>query len=76
MPESLLLPGNFILDVAVESEDGFPYDYYRYAAKFQMVCQENEEGLVHLPHTWAARWDRATITDLHGYVYRKTMVNW
>ena len=54
LPESLLLPGNFILDVAVESEDGFPYDYYRYAAKFQMVCQENEEGLVHLPHTWAA----------------------
>ena len=34
------------------TEDGFAYDYYRYAKKFQMVSQESEAGLVRLPHEW------------------------
>lgn len=51
--ENLLLPGNYTLDVALHTEDGFAYDYYRYAKKFQMVSQESEAGLVRLPHIWA-----------------------
>lgn len=50
--ENLLLPGNYTLDVALHTEDGFAYDYYRYAKKFQMVSQETEAGLVRLPHEW------------------------
>ena len=51
--ENLLLPGNYTLDVALHTEEGFAYDYYRYAKKFQMVSQESEAGLVRLPHIWA-----------------------
>ena len=50
--ENLLLPGNYTLDVALHTEDGFAYDYYRYAKTFQMVSQESEAGLSRLPHTW------------------------
>lgn len=50
--ENMLLPGNYTLDVAFHTEDGFAYDYYRYAKKFQMVSQENEAGLVRIEHEW------------------------
>lgn len=50
--ENLLLSGNYTLDVAIHTEDGFAYDYYRYAKRFQMVDRENEAGMIRLPHGW------------------------
>ena len=50
--KNLLLPGTYTLDVALHTEEGFAYDYYRYAKKFQIFSELNEAGLVRLEHDW------------------------
>lgn len=50
---NLLLPGTYTIDVALHTEDGFAFDYYRYAKKFQIISERNEAGVVRLPHVWS-----------------------
>lgn len=50
---NMLLPGTYTLDAALHTEEGFAYDYYRYAKKFQMFSEYSEAGLVRLSHTWS-----------------------
>ena len=47
-----LLPGEYTLDVALHSEDGFAYDYYRFAKRFQIYSNVQDTGVVRLPHKW------------------------
>lgn len=47
-----LLPGQYSLDVAFHSEDGFPYDYYRYAQDFEMYSTIEDVGAMRLNHKW------------------------
>lgn len=47
-----LLPGEYSLDVALHTEDGFAYDYYRFAAKFHMYSDVQDMGIMRLEHQW------------------------
>lgn len=49
---NMLLPGQYTLDVALQSENGFDYDYFRFAKRFQMHSEYTEAGVVRLQHTW------------------------
>ena len=49
---NFLLPGVYTLDVALHTEEGFAYDYYRFAKTFQIYSERSEAGVVRLPHTW------------------------
>lgn len=48
-----LLPGQYLLDVAIEADLGIPVDYYREACKFEMFSVINDVGVVRLPHDWS-----------------------
>lgn len=50
-----LLPGDYTLDVALHTEDGFAYDYYKKVKSFQMYSELSEAGIIRLPHTWQIR---------------------
>lgn len=52
LPDISLLPGQYFLDLAIESGDGIPVDYYRYAKKFEMISISNDVGVTRLPHVW------------------------
>lgn len=47
-----LLLGEYTLDVAIHNEDGFAYDYYRYAKSFRMYTDLQDVGTARLSHTW------------------------
>ena len=47
-----LLPGVYTLDVALHTEEGFAYDYYRFAKTFQIYSERSEAGIARLPHVW------------------------
>lgn len=47
-----LLPGQYSLDVAIHTEDGFAYDYYRYAKTFQMYSETADAGVMRMEHQW------------------------
>ena len=47
-----LLPGEYTLDVAIHSEDGFAYDYYRFAKRFQIYSNLQDAGVARMPHSW------------------------
>ena len=49
---SLLLSGMYTLDVAFHAEDGFAYDYYRYAGTFNVFSGLQDVGVMRMPHTW------------------------
>ena len=49
-----LLPGDYSLDVAIHAEDGFAYDYYRYAEQFRIYSDVQDVGVMRIPHTWRA----------------------
>lgn len=53
--ENQLLPAEYTLDVAIHTEDGFAYDYWRYAVRFRMYSETEEAGVVRLVHTWDFR---------------------
>lgn len=50
---NLLLTGEYTLDVAIHTEDGFAYDYYRYAKSFRMYTDLQDVGVCRLPHQWS-----------------------
>jgi ABC-2 type transport system ATP-binding protein len=47
-----LIEGDFLLDVAIHTEDGFAYDYYKEAKCFKTYGTVNDVGVVHLDHKW------------------------
>ena len=47
-----LLPGEYILDIAIESEIGIPVDYYKDAARFEVYSDIEDVGVVRISHTW------------------------
>ncbi len=47
-----LLPGVYLLDVAIESDVGNPVDYFREAYTFEMYSAIGDVGMVRLDHTW------------------------
>lgn len=47
-----LLPGEYSLDVAIHTEDGFAYDYYRYAKRFKVYSNIQDAGVARIAHKW------------------------
>ncbi len=47
-----LLEGEYLLDVAIHSPDGFAYDYYRECLKFRVSSVIRDVGVMRLDHTW------------------------
>lgn len=47
-----LLPGEYTVDLAIETGDGIPVDYYRGAYKIEMVSAQGDVGIVRIPHSW------------------------
>ena len=50
--KNMLLQGEYTLDVALHAEDGFSYDYYRYAKRFKVHSKVGELGISRLQHQW------------------------
>lgn len=47
-----LLPGEYLIDLAIESEDGIPIDYFREAYKIEMISAVGDVGIARLKHNW------------------------
>lgn len=47
-----LLPGQYTLDVAIESDDATPVDYYKEACRFEVFSSIGDVGVARLAHTW------------------------
>lgn len=47
-----LLPGQYTLDVAIESDDATPVDYYKEACRFEVFSSTGDVGVARLAHTW------------------------
>lgn len=47
-----LIPGQYMLDVAIEGEMGVPVDYYREAYKFEMYSDIEDVGVTRIDHEW------------------------
>lgn len=47
-----LLPGEYLVDIAIESENGIPVDYYKKACIFEMVSSVNDVGILRIEHEW------------------------
>ena len=52
MKNVMLMPGQYNLDFAIESEIGVPVDYYREALMLEMYSTKNDVGLVRVEHDW------------------------
>lgn len=50
---NVLLSGVYNLDIALHTEDGFAYDYFRFAKEFQVNSDRTEAGITRLPHNWS-----------------------
>lgn len=47
-----LLPGEYTIDIAIESGNGIPVDYYREACTVEMVSPVSDVGVARIPHEW------------------------
>ncbi len=50
--EVSLLPGEYLIDIAIESGDGIPVDYYREACRIEMLSPIGDVGIARIGHTW------------------------
>lgn len=48
----LLLPGTYLLDLAIECGDGIPVDYVKEAVTIQMTSARGDVGVMRIPHRW------------------------
>lgn len=48
------LEGNYLIDLAVHRQDGYPYDYHKNILKFAVRSSQKQVGVVLLKHTWEA----------------------
>lgn len=51
-PELRLAPGEYLIDVAVHTQDGTPYDYRRKLVSFSVTSSERGEGLYFPENHW------------------------
>ena len=47
-----LLPGEYLVDIAIESDIGVPVDYYKEAAKIEVYSMLQDVGIVRIEHSW------------------------
>lgn len=47
-----LIPGEYILDIAIESEIGVPVDYYKDAARLEVYSDIEDTGVFRIAHQW------------------------
>lgn len=47
-----LLPGEYLIDIAIESGDGIPVDYYREACRIEMISPTGDVGIARIGHEW------------------------
>jgi ABC-type polysaccharide/polyol phosphate transport system ATPase subunit len=47
-----LLPGKYLLDFAIEEDNGIPVDYYREATKIELYSKRADTGIAHIEHEW------------------------
>ena len=52
VPVNNLLEGAYLLDTAIHRPDGFPYDYWRECAQFDVFSVTKDAGVMRLDHTW------------------------
>lgn len=52
LKEVMLMPGQYTLDFAIESEVGIPVDYYREAMKVEFYSVKDDVGLIRIKHEW------------------------
>lgn len=50
--QNFLLPAEYTIDVAIHSETGISYDYWRFAKTFQMYSDVQDVGISRLNHKW------------------------
>lgn len=48
-----LLPGQYLVDLAVHSQDGEPFDYWKMAMEVKVISDRAELGICRIEHTWA-----------------------
>ena len=46
-----LLPGEYLIDFAIETGDGIPVDYYREACKIEMISNTGDVGISRIDHS-------------------------
>ena len=51
-PHIELLPGKYFVDLAIESIDSTPIDYYTKAFQFEVFSELDDIGISRLKHTW------------------------
>ena len=47
-----MAPGEYLLDVAVHSREGYPYDYQRRALSFTVTARNDGVGIYFPEHHW------------------------
>lgn len=47
-----LMPGKYMMDIAIESGDGIPVDYYREAKAIEFFTTKDDVGLARIEHEW------------------------
>lgn len=47
-----LLPGKYLVDLAIESGEGIPVDYYKEATSFETYSPRGDCGIVRIEQTW------------------------
>lgn len=47
-----LLAGQYLIDIAIESGEGIPVDYYREALKIDMISSKGDVGIARIDHCW------------------------
>ncbi|MBQ8297437.1 MAG: ABC transporter ATP-binding protein [Ruminococcus sp.] len=55
LEEMNLLPGEYLIDIAIESGDGIPVDYFREAYKIEMISAAGDVGITRIKHSWNIR---------------------
>lgn len=50
-----LILGEYLLDVAIESGDGVPVDYYREIYRFEVYSELGDVGVARISHSWKIR---------------------
>jgi len=47
-----LLPAEYIVDIAIESEIGVPVDYFKVATSFEVYSNIDDVGVIRIAHEW------------------------
>jgi len=47
-----LLPAEYVVDIAIESEIGIPVDYFKVATSFEVYSNIDDVGVVRIAHEW------------------------